>query len=288
MVLTCEKTTQRIWSVVADGFIRKPGEGQAPKRVFIKQFLDCTGKPHPKQWENETKGYQVVQTALRNEAIFPELIASAREQLVHVYQHLEIDSIDEILRADSTQFEGVLEHFLREIESLLRTMQSAIEDHDFSALAHKSRDYIGSPGLCFKGLDVRNFGFERSNYADLDGKRLVMFDFGKPYVAPIHEAAAKVFVSIGLLNWGRPISRFAKGPDQAMIERALEQLKAYIHPRAIQLELDMQYRFRSEEIRASGTLEKIAKQTGIKLLGGRYFKRLRRWCDENISTAVAG
>jgi hypothetical protein len=110
-----------------------------------------------------------------------------------------------------------------------------------------------------------------------------LFDFGRPYLAPIQEAAAKLFVSIGLLNWGRPLSRFSKGPDFRLLETAKQRLLPFLDPVAIAAEVRLQRSFRWAEIQGTGSLERSVKRLAINTLGKRYFDRLENWCRRALS-----
>jgi len=135
----------------------------------------------------------------------------------------------------------------------------------------------------FKGFDIRNMAVRKLDNNGYSWERMVMFDFGKPYLAPVEEAAAKLFVSIGLLNWGRPVSRFAMGPDEALLEKVLPGFRPFLDIKAVRAELQLQTGFRSREFHGSGGLERNLKRWGVGLLGKRYLSRLARWCYKHIT-----
>ncbi len=148
----------------------------------------------------------------------------------------------------------------------------------------KERGYFSAGNAVnFKGIDIRNIAVCNDKKYHGTDNRLVMFDFGRPYLAPVEEAAAKLFVSIGLLNWGRPVKRFIKGPDASLLEKAYPYFEEFLTAEAIRAELELQFRFRTDKYHGASESERIFKKLGINTLGARYFSALERLCVRYIS-----
>jgi hypothetical protein len=169
------------------------------------------------------------------------------------------------------------------MEQVLVALLRAPEKHDVSGLKSKQRSY-GRLGVAvnFKGFEIRNAGMPRSAGADVSADDLVLFDFVRPYLAPIEEAAAKLFVSVGMLNWGNPLRRFIKGPDTTLLARAADILRPWLDREAIAAELDLQEKFRFVELRGARSHEVFLKWLGVMTFGRSYFAKLRAWCAKNI------
>ena len=59
-----------------------------------------------------------------------------------------------------------------------------------------------------------------------------------------------------------------------------ELLRPYFSREALIAELELQEKIRLTEIQG-GTAERVLKRCGIRLMGGRYLSRLRRWVESN-------
>ncbi|MCP3914034.1 MAG: hypothetical protein GY711_00585 [bacterium] len=268
----CLAHDQRNWSRV--GQATAVGEDGTERKVFIKQMCDRGGAWHRDHFEYECQGAAVATDLLGSVARVPQVLFRSDEHMLIAIEWAEVVPVDRVLReSDGAAFAAMFPEALRSLRAVLDTLFEAGDRRP--ELNRKQRSYE-SRGLAvnFKGIDIRNTGFgPRTN-----NREMVIFDFGKPYTAPIEEAAAKLLVSVGLLNWGRPTSRFLKGPDASLVEQAFEQWRPYTSSAAIEAELALQNRFRFQEFQGGSRLEAVLKSAGVRTLGARYMRRLGRLC----------
>jgi hypothetical protein len=267
--------SQRNWSRVAIASV-DGANGAASERVFLKQFVDRSGKVHHEQVDYERDGCLraagVQQGALRVVSV----IGETRDEAVLVYPALQMATPDELLRKDPTLAAAVLPQVLAAATTFLRALP--IAGSKSPTLKSKQRPY-GSPSksLSFKGLDIRNIGVLLDDKGRPDGT-LVMFDFGRPYLAPIEEAAAKLFVSCGLLNWGHPFRRFLSGPDPEIVAAAAKAFAGFLELAAIDAEIGLQQRFRMNDAQGSSGVQRLAKRVIVATVGRRYLHELKEVC----------
>jgi hypothetical protein len=271
---------QRNWSRVA--IARVDGGNAAPaERVFLKQFVDRGGKVHHEQLDYERDGCLraagVQQGALRVVSV----IGEAPDDAVLVYPALRMATPDELLRHDPALAAAVLPHVMASATAFLRALPAA--GSKTPALKCKQRAY-GSPSssLTFKGLDVRNIGVLLDDKGRPADGSLVIFDLGRPYLAPIEEAAAKLFVSFGLLNWGLPLRRFLSGPDPEIIAAAAKAFSEFLQLPAIDAEIGLQQRFRLHDAQGSSGIQRLAKRLIVATVGRRYLRELKRFCRQQV------
>lgn len=264
---------QRNWSRVAIANV-DGGNGAPAERVFLKQFVDRGGRVHHEQLEYERDGCLraagVQQGALRVVSV----IGEALDDAVLVYPALRMATPDELLRQDPALAATVLPRVLAAATAFLHALPQA--GSKSPPLKCKQRAY-GSPStsLSFKGLDVRNIGvLLDDNGRPADGA-LVMFDVGRPYLAPIEEAAAKLFVSFGLLNWGLPLRRFLSGPDPEIIAAAAKAFAKFLEVAAIDAEILLQQRFRLHDAQGSSGVMRLIKRLIVATVGRRYLRELK-------------
>ncbi len=276
----CSDVTQRNWSRIATGFCkdREP----ADQRLFLKQYVDRAGQWNEDLWMYERSGVSIAHEVLGERIGIPALVSSDQTLVVNAFAYTDLLSMDELLRADSSAFERA---YPVALECMLEVLE-ALQNQDFETRFHlprKHRDYgDGAVALNFKGFELRNMGVTSGMQQAPTRDDFFLFDFGRAYMAPIQEAAAKLFVSIGLLNWGRPLSRFSKGPDFRLIEQAKQHLAPYLDRKAVEAELRLQRSFRWADIQGTGSLERNVKRLAITTLGGRYFHRLGNWCRSSL------
>lgn len=275
--LVCSDVAQRNWSRVATGLIEER-EDTGHRRLFLKQYVDRTGQWNENLWTYERSGVQIAQEVLGKHIGIPRLIVSDLSHLINAFEHADMLSMDELLRADSSAFERAFPVALGCMAEVLEILHNPEFETRFH-LSRKNRNFGGSDvGLNFKGFEFRNLGVSTEALKEPTREDFFLFDFVRPYMAPIQEAAAKSFVSIGLLNWGHPLSRFSKGPDFQLLEVAKQHLAPYLDRKAVEAELRLQRSFRWAEIHGAGTLERSVKRLAISTLGGRYFHRMENWC----------
>jgi hypothetical protein len=279
--LVCADVHQRNWSRVANGTLAN-GDGRVVA-CFVKQYVGKDGFVHADHWEYEREGVEYAADILGQIVRVPKLLLRDKRLVLNVFEYFEIVSIDQLLRSDPAALNRSIDFVLQRMEQVLVALLSAPEKHDVSGLKSKQRGY-GRLGVAvnFKGFEIRNAGMPCSAGTGVSAGELVLFDFVRPYLAPIEEAAAKLFVSVGMLNWGNPISRFIKGPDTALLARAADILRPWLDRGAIAAELDLQEKFRNAELKGARDLEVFLKWLGVMAFGRYYFARLRAWCAKNI------
>jgi hypothetical protein len=280
--LLCTATKQRNWTRVGTGHISTPDKNGGIT-TFLKQNIDRDGQSHPEHWLYEQTGAEIAHQLLQHTVRVPRLRYKNESLLLNVYEHVDLITIDELLRSDPATFDkcfdGVI-HKMLEVLEILKQPPAAINQEIIPA---KSRSF-GGPGTAinFKGFEIRNAGLARTGAGSIMADKLVMFDFVRPYLAPIEEAAAKLFVSIGLLNWGIPVGRFVRGPDTALLARALKPLEPFLDRQAVLAEINLQSGFRTRKFLGSGNLERYLKRLGVSMLGKRYLYKLKNWCERHI------
>lgn len=280
----CTHVNQRNWSRV--GFGQISTEDGKTEQVFLKQNVSKNGEILLDHWEYEKLGAIVATELFHNPVSIPRLKYHNPSLALCVFEFIDVIPFDELLRHNNSQFTKCFSAFLEHSAQILQTMQSGQPGTIIDALPAKQRPYGGpNTSINFKGFDIRNIGIINEPKNNTDCSEFIMFDFGRPYKAPIEEAAAKLFISIGLLNWGRPMPRFAKGPDTDLLTMSLSYMKPFLEYESISSELDLQSRFRASEVHGSGIVEKSLKKLGIDVLGKQYLNKLRTWCIDNIVRA---
>ena len=274
---------QRNWSRVAIATV-EGGSGAPAERVFLKQFVDRRGKVHHEQLDYERDGCvraaDVQQGALRVVSV----IGEALDEAVLAYPALRMATPDELLRRDPALAAAVLPRVLSAANTFLRALPMA--GSKSPTLKCKQRDYGGpSKSMNFKGLDVRNIGVLLDDKGRPADGALVMFDVGRPYLAPIEEAAAKLFVSCGLLNWGLPLRRFLSGPPPEIIAAAAKTFAEFLDPAAIDAEIGLQQRFRLHDAQGSSGVMRFLKRLIVATVGRRYLRELKRVCRQHVGTS---
>lgn len=282
VALQCTRVQQRNWTRVGMGRIPLPG-GTGHTTVFLKQNIDRGGHRHPEHWVYEQTGADIAHHLLQETVQVPLLRYQNEALLLNVYEYIDVITIDELLRSDPAAFDQYFDSVIHKLVEVLEIMKQPLSAPHSETLPLKSRPYGGtSTAINFKGFEIRNAGLLRTDAGTVESGNLVMFDFVRPYRAPIEEAAAKLFVSIGLLNWGKPLGRFMRGPDTALLERVRQPLRPYLDRQAVLAEVYLQSCFRTREFQGAGCLERSLKRLGVYTLGKRYLHQLKRWCERSI------
>lgn len=279
--LVCAEVHQRNWSRVAKGFLVTPG--QSPVACFIKQYIGKDGAMHADHWDYEREGVERAASILKEVVSVPKLLIHDELRVLNVFEYFEIVSLDQLLRTDATAFNRCIDSVLRRMDQVLAALLAAPASCDITGLKSKARKY-GHLGVAvnFKGFEIRNAGVPQSVSSSVSADDLVLFDFVRPYLAPVEEAAAKLFVSVGMLNWGSPLGRFAAGPDTALLARAESILRPWLDRDAVDAELELQQKFRNSELKGSQGIEVFLKWLGVAVFGRYYFAKLRAWCVKNV------
>ena len=277
----CLSVEQRNWSRVGIGLIEI--DAKKTQQVFLKQNVSKNGELLSDQWEYEKLGAIVADNLFQNTATIPQIKYHNPALALCVFEFFDIIPFDTLLRRNNRLFMKSFIDFLEHSTQILKTMQNPQGVSITDTLTVKQRPY-GNPStsINFKGFDVRNIGINNNTKNNPGSSEFIMFDFGRPYKAPIEEATAKLFISIGLLNWGRPIPRFARGPDTDLLAISFNYMKPFLCYESIAAELELQSKFRFSEVHGSGLVEKSLKKLGIDVLGNRYINKLGDWCTDNI------
>ena len=279
------RVEQRNWSRVGSAVMSNAVGDRKGKRVFVKQYVDSLGSWHDAIWSNEWAAAEIATQLLYGIVHVPENLCSDQSMRVNVFEYLDVITPDKLLRRDSECFERMFPTLLLGAQRLLGRLQDGSAKSFLPReLAAKRRDFGGpSVAVNFKGLEVRNVGFRLDDKGEV-GPALVVFDFGSAYLAPIEEAAAKLYISVGLLNWGKPLQRFAKGPDLSLLARCRESLDDYLDSDALQAELHLQKSFRMAEVHGHNRVERAMKRFVIHHLGADYLQKLEGWCLAEFSS----
>jgi len=283
--LLLKNVMQRNWSRVGNGVLeRHDGKAEA---CFVKQYIDRTGATHRDHLRYEYDGARVAASALGDIVIVPTLLLKDEQRLLNIFTQVELITVDELLREDEHAFWQYYPLLLDRLADVLAQLEASTTLVDTSSLPVKVRDYR-SRGLAlnFKGFEIRNTGY-RLPLTSGNGNSpttlppVVMFDFVRPYLAPIEEAAAKLLISIGLLNWGKPLTRFIKGPDIDMLDMAHHYIGDWTHRDALEAELAIQRGFRFDAIKGANRSESGLKKIGLRSIGHRYLGQLGKWVENH-------
>jgi hypothetical protein len=266
----CTALQQRNWSRV--GLAVGPAGGS---RYFLKQSVDRSGAWHAQLWRHELEGLRLAERVLEDIAIVPRVLGTDESHLLTVHEYIVFETPDELLRREPAALARSLPEILGRLTAVIDALAAPPADA-LVDLPRKARPFGGAPtALNFKGFDIRNCGIVEG--AQEPPQRLVLFDLGRPYLAPREELAAKLLVSVGLLNWGAPLTRFLRGPDIALLELARETLGARVERAAVVAEIELQRGFRLRELKARDRLEELAKALVVRTVGRRYLDRLEQW-----------
>lgn len=283
VTLRCIEMEQRNWSRVGSGkLITSEDKSPSAPDFFLKQNIDRGGILHYDHWLYEQSGTAVARHLLKDVVRVPALKYHNQALLLNVFEHVQLIPVDELLRAKPDQFKDNFPRLMKKIPTLLEALQQPYSGPHQDQIKTKNRPYgQGSNTMNFKGLDIRNIGFDTSAGA-LSESDIILFDCVRPYLAPVEEAVAKIFISIGLLNWGKPLNRFIQGPDLSLLAIAQEYLAPYLDREALQAELQLQASFRFSHVQGMSHSEVIMKKSGLNVLGKHYLKKLQYWCDKEI------
>ncbi len=283
--ITPSDITQRNWSRVGTAVLEM--ENSSKRRCFVKQYIDRSGVLHPDHLQYEYEGALLASKILDGIVKVPSLLLKDDERLINVFEHTDVITVDELLRSDETRFWHYYPLLLEQLSDVLNAMREGANRHDTANLPVKTRNYR-SQGLAinFKGFEIRNTGYQLSpgNMEDSSTSLppVVMFDFVRPYIAPIEEAAAKLLVSIALLNWGKPLGRFIKGHDNEILDMAFYYIGQWTNREAMEAELAIQQGFRFDTIKGANRSESQLKKVGLNVVGRIYLNRIREWTSAHF------
>jgi hypothetical protein len=201
-------------------------------------------------------------------------VARSDARLVLAYPEHAIETADELLRNDPDRFARGWPRLRDDLAALLEDLVAAAPR--LTHLPRKERPYPSQDdALLLKGLDVRNLGLRR------DGGTTLLFDVGRPYIGPVEEAAARLFVTVALLNWGRPTSRFLGGPPFDLVADARAALDPWLLRDAVRRHLATEMRGRRQWPAGRTSIERAGRRAVIESVGRVYTRRLERWFERN-------
>lgn len=278
--------TQRNWSRVGTAVLETANTSK--RDCFVKQYIDRSGTLHYDHLLHEYDGALLAANILDGVVTVPSLLAKDDKRLLNIFEHIDLITVDELLRLDETRFWHYYPLLLEQLSDVLQAMLEAAQRPDAANLPVKKRNYRGH-GLAinFKGFEIRNTGY-RPPLDGLNGDNpslppIVMFDFVRPYLAPIEEAAAKLLVSIALLNWGKPLGRFIKGPDKEILDTAFYYIGQWTNRDAMDAEIATQRGFRFDTIKSASRSESQLKKIGLNTIGQIYLNRISDWTATHFS-----
>lgn len=277
------EVVQRNWSRVGMGHYAKGLKKTTP--CFIKQYLDRTGTTHPDHLNYEHEGAILARQMLGHVVNVPKLLYKDEQRVLNVFEHVDLVTVDELLREKERKFWHYYPLLLEVVSDTLEKMTEAAIHPASQHLPRKSRPYQSQAlALNFKGFEIRNTGFQLSadakkHHSLPDLPAVVMFDFVRPYLAPVEEAAAKLMISIGLLNWGKPLTRFIKGPDRDLLDMAFYYIGHRTNREALDAELQIQRKSRYDDTKGASRSETNLKRAGLNVLGNKYLKQLENWIE---------
>lgn len=278
LTLSCTWAAQRIWSRVGSAH---PVATDGATRYFLKQNIDRSGQAHPEHWNEEREGAELGAAVLGAAATIPRPLFMRQDLLLNVFEFVDVVSMDVLLRDAPSQFERCFDPVLQRCAAVLEKLTSIPVQAQTARLARKVRPYdTGRTAILFRGLEIRNLGPALRPDGSPDPGALVVFDLGQASIGPLEDAGARMFVSVGLLNWGRPVSRFLRGPDSELMGLACRALQPYLSRAAVHAEIDRQARQRTQEILATGRVEYLLKRVGVDAMGRRYFRALSNWVEK--------
>lgn len=261
VALTCESVDQRAWSRTAAA---RDADGN---RWFLKQLVTRSGEARPDLYDAERDGAAIAKKLFERLEVL-EPTACCVDRLVLGYPWCELLPFDELLRSDPARFTVAYPRALADAaHDLLRTRDAALGDLP----GKRTQGAVLGVGAVFKGFELRNLALSGTD------DRIIAFDLGRARRGPVEEAGARLFVSAALLDWGRPITRFARGPQTVLLTEAWEHLQAVVTKESCLRELDHQFHTRLRDDRWTYGRNRLARRAVVRTLGGRYVRAVRHF-----------
>jgi hypothetical protein len=270
-VVQVGEVEQRNWSRVASA---SPLGSEGPA-YFLKQFVAADGEVSAQGLADELRAASLGREVIGADVIVPAFDVESRALLVYPFERFT--ATDRLLREEPQQLYAVWDAFCADlrvvIEACVRPDPAQLEG------LRDRRAGDGAPrALAFKALEVRNIA-----PAIPAVQPLRIFDLGPPYVATAPEIAARLLVSVLLLNWGRPMSGFWRGPATDLAECAAAAWSPYVAREVVLAELSKETRMRARSVQATSSLQRAAKAAGLATVGRRYAAHARRWVRTTLS-----
>lgn len=263
---------QRNWSRVA--VAAAPGTDQP--EYFLKQFVAADGQVLVAGASAEARAAALGRATFGDAVLVPEFADEDRGVLAYPYRRFL--PTHELLRADPHGFDQVWPQFCEDIAGIIAATTKVPEDR-LRGLRETAASRPDAPrAIAFKALEVRNIA------PHVEGKQpLLLFDLGPAYVSTVDDVAARLLVSVLLLNWGRPMSRFVKGPSTELAARAARQWSDYLDGDTVARALTKEVAMRRTTVQASSRRERWGKSTGIITVGRRYERQAMSWVRRTLS-----
>jgi len=271
----CQKVTIRNWSRVA---VCHEASGPCAPQLFLKQFVDSKQIPHPDQYHNELdsikKAIELFEpdvSVLRPKYLDPKNLTIA-------YEYIPMLTLDEILRntagkfSQPTGYEASFEIVLNAVSVILnrlRDLENASGPNGSCGTANCA--YV------FHGFDARNIGVPTDLGLPGASPNAYLFDLGNHWTGPRQEASARYLTTLGLLNWGKPLSRFALGPDTEMLANGIARIHEHISKKATIARINGEFRSRIFNVQGPNWMVRLGKRAGLLTVGYYYIRRLRHF-----------
>jgi hypothetical protein len=270
--LVIRAVQQRNWSRVGVATAR---DSEDPV-YFLKQFIAADGSVSSGGASAEAKAATLGRAAFGDCVLVPEF--ADEDRVLLAYPHRRFAATDQLLREDPAGLDAAWEAFCTDLAGIIAATTTVPAE-----LLHGLRERPqGRPGevraLAFKALEVRNIA------PRIDGKQpLLIFDLGPAYVSTVTDVAARLLVSVLLLNWGRPMSRFVKGPPTRLASLAAQQWLPYLDRDIVASAFRKEVAMRRDSIQGTSRRERWAKAVGVATVGARYEVLARNWVRRTLS-----
>lgn len=234
-----DEVRQRNWSRC--GFATVAAGTEAGSRLFLKQFVDARGGCNPEKFAAERTSAAFAQDRLRA-LRHPLLQGHDDQRLLLAFEALPMETPERLHHAGGID-PGMWQALLDRLPALLEELTAPdFLDAARTVFPHRPSVFPSAQAaLVFKGLNLRNVGVP----TDQTGARdFFLFDLGPGWIGPVEEASAKYVVSALLLNWGKPLHAFFKGPPRALVRSLAAALGDYSSQAAVAAELEHQFHSR--------------------------------------------
>ena len=263
---------RRIWSFTGDGEIMSSGRSRS--RIFLKQFIDRGGRPDRRSFDREMASHEPAEELLSACVRLPKLLLIDVERLILGYEFIECLTFDELLRQDENLFRREFDAVLPRLVAMLDALAGRTSHAEPPKGLHPGAASIRA--TVFPGLELRNMGVLKHAVGDSDS-RLCTFDLGQPYEGCVADTTSALLLSVGLLNWGRPLRRFIMGPDLELLDQAWQVLEPFADFENVVARFEQEEVVRAGRVKAANNFESVAKKIGIRIVGRRYLRALAKY-----------
>lgn len=260
---------QRNWSQVGAGTLRYQGRYQA---VFVKRFVDRSGMSRRDHYENERQSHAILAGIGPLPVRIPRLIQAQSENVTLVYEYIDAPPVDRIIRQSYS-------HLAAEIWTRIASTMCELLDL-FGEI--ELPDCTGGPSpadsprtLDFNGLEVRNIGLRSPSSAM---PQVVFFDPGRAKHRRQEVSGSRLITSALMLNWGRPLTRFSRGPHYALAEELIACLPSQTwSPDELQRQIDREFGYRTGGLPRRGRALSAVESVAMHIFGRPYRRQMLHW-----------